>query len=789
MKHFFLLLLFFISLTGFSQIYQNPNPSLYGIRYNRGKFDSTLHYPTICGTPSGKVSLKDNIYTQSAFIFDSCHNHLYAFNPKDSSWLCVDSSNAFATTINGKQPQLNGTGFVKASGTSISYDNSSYLTLTQAAANYVPYTGATSNVHLGTTHILYTVQLKSDSINGIGVYNGNNNHIVDLGGVNNGYATFYSFAGYDANRSNLYTARSFTDKNYVDSSVSSHGGSGTVTSVGTGFGLSGGTITTSGTLTADTTKILPINDSGYRYITPTGLAASAYTLPQATSSILGGVKIGSTISVSSGTISINNSNVIAALGYMPYNASNPSNYITLSALSATRNTSTGSIFTYNSSTGAYNFDTTKLLTLNNISATTPITYNSSTGVIAISQSTTSTNGYLSNTDWNTFNGKQSTVTANAPISIVSNVIKADTITRYTGLATLGKTYNDSLVLAAKIRSDSAVLASSSGGLTGSGTVSSSVVPFATWSVSNSKISSTLTNVRYDTTNRYVTFGSTTSTGAAVQISGGATSAGLPPTSGTSFTNGILRLTDGYSNSSLNFGNNSTGSTYSWIQSADTSVWGGRHLVLNPNPSSNGSNAWVGIGIGNNTPNSNLHVKSASNTDCFITAESQGSKKSGIQFYNGGTAIAYGKCYFDNNTNNTVLDATYANGNLILQQNSTDGLTLFKTTRNVSIGSSSDATNGKLQLTGNLNLEAAGNKILIATGTNASVGTATLVGGTVTVSTTAVTASSKIFLTDVTTGSLTNIGTPTVGTITAGTSFVINSSNVLDTSNINWFIIN
>lgn len=91
--------------------------------------------------------------------------------------------------------------------------------------------------------------------------------------------------------------------------------------------------------------------------------------------------------------------------------------------------------------------------------------------------------------------------------------------------------------------------------------------------------------------------------------------------------------------------------------------------------------------------------------------------------------------------------------------------------------------------GNLTLNTAGNKINITTGSNASAGTATLVGGTVTVNTTAVTASSLIYLTDATTGSLTNIGTPTVGTKTAGTSFVINSSNVLDTSTVNWLIIN
>lgn len=42
-----------------------------------------------------------------------------------------------ATDIAGKQPQINGTGFVKASGTTISYDNSTYLT----SSSLVPITG------------------------------------------------------------------------------------------------------------------------------------------------------------------------------------------------------------------------------------------------------------------------------------------------------------------------------------------------------------------------------------------------------------------------------------------------------------------------------------------------------------------------------------------------------------------------------------------------------------------------------------------------------------------------
>ena len=45
--------------------------------------------------------------------------------------------------------------------------------------------------------------------------------------------------------------------------------------------------------------------------------ANAYSLPAATSSTLGGVKVGSNISVSSGTISLTKANVTSALGYTP----------------------------------------------------------------------------------------------------------------------------------------------------------------------------------------------------------------------------------------------------------------------------------------------------------------------------------------------------------------------------------------------------------------------------------------------------------------------------------------
>lgn len=89
------------------------------------------------------------------------------------------------------------------------------------------------------------------------------------------------------------------------------------------------------------------------------------------------------------------------------------------------------------------------------------------------------------------------------------------------------------------------------------------------------------------------------------------------------------------------------------------------------------------------------------------------------------------------------------------------------------------------ITGNLSLAVAGNKLLVKEGSNAAMGVATLVGGTVTVSTNIVTANSRIFYNRATTGG-------TVGhlslTISAGASFTINSTSATETSTVNWHII-
>lgn len=70
-----------------------------------------------------------------------------------------------------------------------------------------------------------------------------------------------------------------------------------------------GNAITAASYDASTRKLTLTKDATYNNYT--------YTLPNATSSTLGGVKVGSNITVSSGTISLTKANVVAALGYTP----------------------------------------------------------------------------------------------------------------------------------------------------------------------------------------------------------------------------------------------------------------------------------------------------------------------------------------------------------------------------------------------------------------------------------------------------------------------------------------
>lgn len=123
--------------------------------------------------------------------------------------------------------------------------------------------------------------------------------------------------------------------------------------------------------------------------------------------------------------------ITGALGFTPYNATNPSGYIPLTALSAT----------------------------------IPLFYNNTTGVFTIQQGTTSQNGYISSTDWNTFNGKLTSVLTSGNIFVGNGSNVATSVTpsgdwtmTNAGVSTIGNNaittvkINGSAVTYAKIQS-------------------------------------------------------------------------------------------------------------------------------------------------------------------------------------------------------------------------------------------------------------------------------------------------------------------------------------------------
>lgn len=103
-----------------------------------------------------------------------------------------------------------------------------------------------------------------------------------------------------------------------------------------------------------------------------------------------------------------------------------------------------------------------------------------------------------------------------------------------------------------------------------------------------------------------------------------------------------------------------------------------------------------------------------------------------------------------------------------------------------VGLARSGANALAVTTADLRVATVGRGLRVAEGSNAKSGLATLVGGSVVVATTAVTANSRIQITSQADG-----GTPgwlRVSTRTAGTSFTITSSSGSDTSTVAWFIV-
>ena len=151
-----------------------------------GSYQAALSGTGFVKISGSTISYDNSTYATETYVGTAISN-LVASSPAtldtlNELALALGSDPNFATTvatsIGTKQAQLNGTGFVKITGTTISYDNSTYLTTgtasstylttTTAGTTYVPYTGATADVVLGSNNL----KSKNTFVEGDGLYNG-----------------------------------------------------------------------------------------------------------------------------------------------------------------------------------------------------------------------------------------------------------------------------------------------------------------------------------------------------------------------------------------------------------------------------------------------------------------------------------------------------------------------------------------------------------------------------------------------------------------------------------------
>ena len=167
---------------------------------------------------------------------------------------------------------------------------------------------------------------------------------------------------------------------------------GTVTSIATTGPITGGTITATGTI-----GITQATTSTDGYLSSTDWntfnskqAALTFSAPL--------INTSGTISIPAATSSVNG--YLSSADWDTFNNKQ-------AALSGTGFVKiSGTTISYDNSTYYLASNPSSFITLTALSATAPLSYSNTTGVFSISQATTSTDGYLSSTDWNTFNNKQ-----------------------------------------------------------------------------------------------------------------------------------------------------------------------------------------------------------------------------------------------------------------------------------------------------------------------------------------------------------------------------------------------
>jgi hypothetical protein len=215
---------------------------------------------------SNLVTIYDSITSLSGFagFIGSSGNTIMGYIPKSTNAVISGSNGGLSTQFSDSMINYvtfyynNGTSSSAYYGTIVLKDTASGIVTLKTA----PKVSSSYTLNLPEGNNGDTLATKSYARSLIAA--AGNGTVTNVGtgyGLTGGAITNTGTIVADTTKLIPYTDTSKAGGIATQSYVLSHSGSGTVTSVATGYGLTGGTITNSGTLVADTTKLVPYTDT------------------------------------------------------------------------------------------------------------------------------------------------------------------------------------------------------------------------------------------------------------------------------------------------------------------------------------------------------------------------------------------------------------------------------------------------------------------------------------------------------------------------------------------------